>query len=323
MNLGMAKQSVDGGVEYRDISDDESGQRIDNYLLSQLKGVPRSRVYRLIRRGEVRVNKGRVAPTYRLQPNDRVRIPPVRRSGPRADSKIAESTRERLTDSVLFEDDRLLVINKPPGIAVHGGSGRSFGVIEALRAARTDCRYLELVHRLDRDTSGCLMIAKKRSYLRLLHELLRSGRFSKNYMALVRGSWQQGTVLLENKLRTDKGGSGERLVRLDESGKNARSRFSPIEDLRIATLMNIALLTGKTHQIRVQAMAAGHPLGGDEKYGEKEFNDQMSRYGLRRIFLHASSLSYEDPVSGEPRVFSCPLPDDLRRVLDRMNQSRG
>jgi 23S rRNA pseudouridine955/2504/2580 synthase len=228
-----------------------------------------------------------------------------------------------LTDSVLFEDDRLLVIDKPPGIAVHGGSGRSFGVIEALRAARTDCRYLELVHRLDRDTSGCLMIAKKRSYLRLLHELLRSGGFSKNYMALVRGSWQQGTVLLENKLRTDKGGSGERLVRLDESGKNARSRFSPIEDLRIATLMNIALLTGKTHQIRVQAMAAGHPLGGDEKYGEKEFNDQMSRYGLRRIFLHASSLSYEDPVSGEPRVFSCPLPDDLRMVLDRMNQSRG
>jgi 23S rRNA pseudouridine955/2504/2580 synthase len=311
------------GVEYRDISDDEAGQRIDNYLLTRLKGVPRSRVYRLIRRGEVRVNKGRVGPTYRLQCNDRVRIPPVRRAGPRADSKITEATREHLSERVLFEDDRLLVLDKPPGMAVHGGSGRSFGVIEALRVARTDCRYLELVHRLDRDTSGCLLIAKKRSYLRALHELLRSGGLTKSYLALVRGSWQQGTVLLEDHIRTDKVKSGERLVRLDETGKKAVSQFRPVEDFRIATMMDVGLLTGRTHQIRVQATAAGHPLAGDDKYGDKEFNRQMAGFGLRRIFLHASSLSYDDPVSGEPRFFNSPLPDDLRAVMDRMTSRRG
>ena len=319
----LEKQGTVVGVEYRDISDDEAGQRIDNFLLTQLKGVPRSRVYRLIRRGEVRVNKGRVRPTYRLQANDRVRIPPIRRMGPRADSKVAEDTREHLAKRVLYEDSRLLVLDKPPGIAVHGGSGRSFGVIEALRAARTDCRYLELVHRLDRDTSGCLLIAKKRSYLRSLHELLRSGGLTKNYLALVRDSWQQGTVLLENRIKTNKGKSGERRVRLDEAGKIATSQFRPVEDFRIATLMDVGLMTGRTHQIRVQATASGHPLAGDDKYGEKDFNRQMADLGLRRIFLHASSLSYEDPVSGEPRFFNSPLPDDLRAVLDQVTGKRG
>ena len=319
----FAKEDAPVGVEYRDISADEAGQRIDNFLLTRLKGVPRSRVYRLIRRGEVRVNKGRVRPTYRLQCNDRVRIPPVRRAGPRPDSKIAQATREHLTERILFEDDRLLVLDKPPGMAVHGGSGRSFGVIEALRAARTDCRYLELVHRLDRDTSGCLLIARKRSYLRALHELLRSGGLTKNYLALVQGSWQQGTVLLENRIRTDKGKSGERMVRLDEAGKKAISRFRPVEDFRVATTMDVTLLTGRTHQIRVQATAAGHPLAGDDKYGDEVFNRQMTGYGLRRIFLHAASLSYEDPVSGEPRFFNSPLPDDLRAVLDRITRKRG
>lgn len=309
-------------VEYTEISSDEAGQRIDNFLIGRLKGVPRSRIYRILRKGEVRVNKGRVGPVYRLQPGDVVRIPPVRRAVPSARSVPAAATRDFLVGRVLFEDAWLIVLDKPPGMAVHGGSGRSFGVIEALRAARTDCRYLELVHRLDRDTSGCLLIAKKRSYLRSLHEILRAGGMEKRYLALVRGSWQRGAVTLEDRIERHQGPGGERVVRVGEQGKAAASRFLPVHDYAVATLMDVSLLTGRTHQIRVQAAAAGHPLAGDDKYGDEGFNRQMRDVGLRRIFLHAQSLGYRDPVNGETRSFNAPMPGDLGDVLDNLETRR-
>lgn len=315
MTVGESGPKV--AVRLVTISDDEAGQRIDNFLAARLKGVPRSRLYRLLRKGEVRVNKGRIGPTYRLQPGDVVRIPPVRMSAGRAAAPSA-STREFLTGRILHEDRRLLVLDKPAGMAVHGGSGLSFGVIEVLRAARPDCHYLELVHRIDRDTSGCLLIAKRRSYLRALHALLRDGAMEKQYLALVRGQWQLGKVLLEDRISTRQRRDGERHVELDDEGKEAASRFRPVQTWPRATLMEVTLLTGRTHQIRVQAAAAGHPLAADDKYGDPVFNRQMARLGLKRMFLHAHALGFEDPVSGEWRAFSAPLPDDLRGLIDRL-----
>ncbi|MGB5623936.1 MAG: 23S rRNA pseudouridine(955/2504/2580) synthase RluC [Gammaproteobacteria bacterium] len=301
------------------VSDDQAGQRIDNFLSSRLKGVPKSRLYRLLRKGEVRVNKGRIGPAYRIQAGDIVRIPPVRMAA-KAAPMPAAATLEFLSGRIVHEDKRLLVLDKPAGMAVHGGSGLSFGVIEALRAARPDAPFLELVHRLDRDTSGCLMIAKRRSYLRSLHDMLRQGAVEKQYLALVRGQWQLGKILLEDRLATHQRRDGERHVELDASGKLAASRFRPVEIWPRASLIEVALLTGRTHQIRVQATAAGHPLAGDDKYGDPVFNRQMARIGLKRMFLHAHSLSFDDPVSGEPRSFSAPLPADLGGIIDKLGK---
>lgn len=301
------------------VSDDQAGQRIDNFLASRLKGVPRSRLYRLLRKGEVRVNKGRIGPTYRVQAGDVVRIPPVRMAEKAAPTPAA-ATLAFLSARIFHEDKRLLVLDKPAGMAVHGGSGLSFGVIEALRAARPDAPYLELVHRLDRETSGCLLIAKRRSYLRSLHDMLREGAVEKHYLALVRGQWQLGKTVLEDRLSTHQRRGGERHVELDENGKFAASRFRPVQIWTRATLMEVALLTGRTHQIRVQATAAGHPLAGDDKYGDPVFNRQMGRIGLKRMFLHAHALSFEDPVSGELRSFSAPLPEDLGSVVDKLGE---
>jgi len=306
-------------VELVTISDDQAGQRIDNFLATRLKGLPKSRLYRMLRKGEVRVNKGRIGPAYRLQAGDVVRVPPVRLSNNTGEgAKPSVAALEFLAGRVVFEDKQLLVLDKPSGMAVHGGSGLSYGVIEALRASRPDCHYLDLVHRLDRETSGCLLIAKRRSYLRSLHGLLRAGAMEKQYMTLVRGDWQLGKVLLEDQLSTHQRRGGERHVEVGSEGKASASRFRPLQSFSSATLLEVSLLTGRTHQIRVQAEAAGHPVAGDDKYGDPVFNRQMSRFGLKRMFLHAHSLAFEDPGSGEWRAFSAPLPEDLREVIDRL-----
>lgn len=309
-------------MELVQISEDAAGQRLDNFLLTRLKGVPKSHVYRLLRKGEVRVNKGRVKPDYRLAAGDVVRLPPVRRPEPGAIPARGRSAGVRLETRILHEDERLIVLDKPSGIAVHGGSGLSHGVIEALRAARPEAPYLELVHRLDRETSGCLLIAKRRSMLRSLHELLREGRVEKRYLALVKGRWELGQVRLEDRLRKSVRG-GERLVTVDEGGKAAASIFRPVEIGSAASLLEVRIMTGRTHQIRVQAAEAGHPLAGDERYGDREYNRRMKSLGLERLFLHAASVGWEDPVSGEWRMFSAPLPDDLGEMLSQLETHHG
>ena len=263
---------VNPNVQFLTISDDEAGQRIDNYLLSKLKGVPKSLMYRIVRKGEVRINKGRVKPEYKLQAGDILRIPPVRiseKEQPQISNKLNKVN--QLGNQIIFEDDYLLAINKPSGIAVHGGSGLSFGVIEALRALRPEARFLELVHRLDRDTSGILLIAKKRSVLRHLHEQLRIKTIQKDYLALVRGQWQSHCKVVQAPLLKNELSGGERIVRVSEQGKPSETRFSIEERYIAATLIKASPITGRTHQIRVHTQYAGHPIALDDKYGDAEF----------------------------------------------------
>lgn len=298
------------------ISDDEAGQRIDNFLLARLKGVPKSMVYRIVRKGEVRVNKGRIKADYKLAAGDVVRIPPVRVAeretapvSPRLD-KVAV-----LADCILYEDEHLLLLNKPSGTAVHGGSGLSFGVIEGLRALRPEARFLELVHRLDRDTSGVLMVAKKRSALRSLHEQLRLKGMQKDYLALVRGAWQSHCKMVQAPLLKNILHSGERIVRVSSEGKPSQTRFMVVERFDNATLVKASPITGRTHQIRVHAMHAGHPIAFDERYGDREFDRQLAASGLKRLFLHAAALRFEHPASGETLHIEAPLDDELRHCL--------
>lgn len=310
-------------VRHVEVGEDRAGQRLDHFLARLLGDMPRSRVYRLVRRGEVRVNGRRASPGQRLEWRDRVRVPPVRAatapSVPRPSAQLIET----VSRAVLHEDERLLVIDKPAGLAVHGGSGVSFGIIEALRAARPD-EELELVHRLDRGTSGCLLVARKPAALRALHELLREGRFEKGYLALVAGQWNLGRKRIDAPLRTDFRVHGERTVKVDAGGKPSVSEFRPVQffgkrgarSVR-ATLLEVALHTGRTHQIRVHAAHAGHPVGGDDKYGDEAFNLRLRELGLHRPFLHAHRVSFEWP-SGELFAANSPLPAELRLVLDRL-----
>jgi 23S rRNA pseudouridine955/2504/2580 synthase len=297
-----------------EISSDLAGQRIDNFLMSRLKGVPRSMIYRIVRKGEVRVNKGRIKPDYRLKAGDVVRVPPVRVSETNK-TLPGKSLQQTIEDAILYEDKSLLVINKPSGVAVHGGSGISHGVIEALRAKRPDAHYLELVHRLDRDTSGCLLIAKKRSALRNLHEQLRHHQIDKIYQALLKGNWGNKQQVIDAPLRKNVMKSGERMVKVSTDGKPARSIFKPLQCRENASLVQIRLETGRTHQIRVHAAYSGHPIAGDEKYGDDEFNQQMKKQGLRRLFLHAFSLTFTLPDSGKSMKVEAPLDEPLLSVL--------
>lgn len=290
------------------IDEAHAGQRIDNFIFNHLKGVPKSRVYRSLRQGEVRVNKGRVKPEYRLQCDDKVRIPPLRTALPQTPSKPPLWQLKSLEQSILYEDEGMLIINKPSGIAAHGGSGISFGVIETLRYLRPQAKFLELVHRLDRDTSGCLMIAKKRSVLTALQELSKQNQIEKMYLTLVKGHWKAGKAvdlpLQKNQLQ-----SGERVVKVSGQGKPAVTLFHPMQRYQSATLVKAILKTGRTHQIRVHATHSGHPIAGDDKYGDKDFNKEMKKAGLGRLFLHAASLNFVLPATGE-RVAVCACLDD-------------
>jgi 23S rRNA pseudouridine955/2504/2580 synthase len=317
--IDESRGAIRTGVRHFEVTEEEAGQRLDNFVHKHLGDIPRSRVYRVIRKGEVRVNGHRAGPDTRLQAHDKIRIPPVRVRTPEEIGRPSADLQETIRKSIVHEDDKLLVLNKPSGIAVHGGSGVSFGVIEALRALRPD-EHLELVHRLDRDTSGCLMIARSTAALRVVHALLReeSSSFEKRYLTLLAGQWDLGKKRIDAPLRTDTRVGGERTVRVDASGKPSLSEFRPVQFFgKRGTLMEVNLLTGRTHQIRVHAGHAGHPVAGDEKYGDEGFNAQMRTLGLTRMFLHASSVSFEWPDGGLFSV-NTPLPPELAAVIDKL-----
>jgi 23S rRNA pseudouridine955/2504/2580 synthase len=299
----VASIEVDSGSE---------GQRVDNFLMRMCKGVPRSHIYRVLRTGQVRVNSRRVDATYRLQPGDRVRIPPMRLA------VRTKKTAPPLDLPVVFEDDALLVVNKPAGTAVHGGSGISFGVIEQMRAARPQLRFLELAHRLDRETSGLLVLAKKRSALTALHAALREGRVRKEYLALVKGDWRNDKQRVDLPLKKFLTQSGERRVSVDREGRESQTVFRKKRGLRDFTLLSAELLTGRTHQIRVHLTHLGFPIAGDDKYGDFELNRALSKRGLKRMFLHAGDIEFAHPLSGEAVKLHVSLPEDLSRFLDSL-----
>lgn len=309
--------SAESGARLIQVAAEYDGQRIDNFLLRTLKGVPKSRVYRILRKGEVRVNRGRIRPDYRLHAGDLVRIPPVRLSVADNERHPPPPLLERVREAILLEDREVLVLNKPAGITVHKGSGVDFGIIEALRALRPEAPFLELAHRLDRETSGCLVLAKTPAALQAVHTALRIYTAAKHYLALVRGHWNQGTWEVTAPLRKNVLRGGERLVQVVEGGgRPARTCFKPISLFRQAALLKVEIATGRTHQIRVHAAHIGYPIAGDDKYGDPAFNREMARYGLRRLFLHAHSLTV--PLGGREIAVSAPLDETLREVLERL-----
>jgi 23S rRNA pseudouridine955/2504/2580 synthase len=293
-----------------EIGEEAAAQRIDNFLLKRLRGVPKSHVYRVLRSGEVRVNSGRVAPDYRLRIGDRVRVPPVRVSSAVKAAKPAEFP-------TVFEDGALLVIDKPAGVAVHGGSGVSFGVIESLRASRPQVKALELAHRLDRDTSGLLIVCKKRSALTAMHEQLREGQVEKVYIAIVKGAPAETAFELSDPLHKYVTASGERRVSVREGGMAARTQVRVRKRGGDFSVLEVRLLTGRTHQIRVHLAHAGHPILGDDKYGDFTLNRELDWQGVKRLLLHAARLAFAHPVTGERLRLEAPLPADMAQFAAR------
>jgi 23S rRNA pseudouridine955/2504/2580 synthase len=293
------------------------GQRIDNFLVAQLKSVPKSHVYRILRTGQVRVNRKRIKPQYRLQVQDEIRIPPLRVEERPAAPVPPKALCQRVMRAVLFDEAGMLVLDKPAGLAVHGGSGLSFGVIEVLRAVLPQASSLELVHRLDRDTSGCLMVARKRSVLRSLHEQLRAERgVDKRYVALLVGNLSKPRCRVDAGLKKNVLHSGERVVRVDdEAGRDSVTEFRVLERFGVATLVEAVPVTGRTHQIRVHAAHLGHAVAGDTKYGDEQVNQQLRQHGLKRLFLHAAELRFALPDRPAPVHVTAPLPAELETVL--------
>ena len=312
-------QSERPKVKFITIDSEDVGQRIDNFLLRTLKGVPKSHLYRLLRKGEIRVNKKRIKPVYKLVLNDELRIAPIRVSEQKEAVSTGLNIVANLEKQILFEDDRLIVINKPSGMAVHGGSGLSFGLIEALRALRPDARMLELVHRLDRDTSGCLVVAKKRSALRNLHEQLRNKNVQKFYYALVKGHWPTKLTRVTESLKKNDLKSGERVVVVDNQlGKESETRYKVLERYRGATLVRAFPVTGRTHQIRVHCQTSGHSIAMDAKYGHETFDEQMKSKGLKRLFLHAASIEFTHPKTEQRIKVEAPLEPSLEKLLSKL-----
>jgi 23S rRNA pseudouridine955/2504/2580 synthase len=312
------------GARVVEVDAGRDGQRIDNFLIGRLKGMPRSHIYRLLRTGQVRVNKGRVKPTYRVREGDQVRLPPAELVEiPPA--RAGEEALRRLEQAIRYEDDDLLVIDKPAGLPVHGGTGLSHGLIEALRGLRPQCPDIALVHRLDRYTSGCLLAAKNRRLLPVLADLFRRHQVEKRYQVLVRGRWggDRSARRVTARLRRGRLRSGERGVEVDEQGREAETEFRLLTAFAEASLVEARLHTGRTHQIRVHAAATGHPVAGDDKYGDEGFNRAMRALGLRRIFLHAHALGFRHPVSGRAVRVVCPLPPPLTEVVERLAATAG
>lgn len=303
-------------VRFLTITSDDQGQRVDNWLLHQWKGLPKSRVYRLLRKGEVRINKKRVKPEQKLQEGDIVRLPPVHQAIV-APNQVSQNFKQMLLDAFIYEDDNLIVLNKPSGIAVHGGSGIHSGVIEGLRQLERNYEKAELVHRLDRDTSGCLMIAKNRKTLRFLHEKLRARKgIEKRYIALVRGKWPRHCMEVDAPLMKNHLQSGERMVKVDQEGQKSVTRFSVRERFSGMTLIEAEPVTGRTHQIRVHAAHRGHPIAGDNKYGDEDFDRMVKADGVQRLFLHAESLLIPTEEGVSIKV-EAPLEASLEKALNK------
>ena len=323
-----AEKVVQRGVSFITVDDDHTDRRLDNFLIGYFGGLPKTRIYRMIRKGEVRVNKGRTKQNYRLQAGDTVRIPPVYLSSPEKPSKPPEWLSELIGNCIIHEDDYLIAINKPSSIAVHSGSGVQYGVIEILRAQRPEAHFLELVHRLDRAASGCLLIAKDHKTLRSMHDVFKSSRIKKNYLALLKGRLTDTVRTVDVPLKKVSTESGDRLVRVDKAGKQALTHFHIQEHFRVASLSRVELVTGRTHQIRVHAAHIDHPLACDEKYGDWEFNRAMKKSGLKRLFLHAETLSFEIPNTGRQDTgkqsagkqikLTAPLPSELDQFLNEL-----
>ncbi|OFT27794.1 RNA pseudouridine synthase [Neisseria sp. HMSC03D10] len=307
------------------VAEHEAGQRLDNYLIKILKGVPKSHIHRIIRAGEVRLNKKRCKPDSRIQTGDLLRIPPVRTAEKQRSSENRAQAVPAREFTIIYEDDALLVIDKPAGIAVHGGSGVSFGVIEQIRRARPEARYLELVHRLDKDTSGLLMIAKKRSALVKLHEAIRNDHPKKIYLALGVGKLPNDSFHVKLPLFKYTGAQGEKMVRVSEDGQSAHTIFRVLNrfsddllhqvGLSHLTLVQATLKTGRTHQIRVHLQSQQCPIAGDERYGDYQANKRLQKLGLRRMFLHAAELHLDHPLTGEKLILKAPLPQDLAQFI--------
>jgi 23S rRNA pseudouridine955/2504/2580 synthase len=310
----------ESAVRLIEVDEGQHGQRVDNFLGRYLKGVPRAHLYRLLRTGQVRVNGRRVKPDTRVEAGDKVRVPPVRTGVASEPVSIPEAAGQRLDGAVLVEDAHVLVLNKPAGLPVHAGSGFRYGVIEALRGRREHAPMLELVHRLDRGTSGCLVIAKSRAALKELNQALRDGRVVKEYMALLAGHWRGGARTVDVALERRSGARSAATVHVDEAGKEAISEFRPLRHYRGATLVAVRIGTGRTHQIRVHAAHLGHPIAGDEKYGDFAFNREMRRAGLRRLFLHAQRIEFALQCAGRRYAIEAPLPEDLQAVLETLEQ---
>ncbi len=309
-------------VTWLEIDDTAAGQRIDNFLIKQLKGVPKSHVYRILRSGEVRVNSRRVDATCRLQIGDKLRLPPLR-IAERADIPVGPSANLGHAIPVLWEDEALLIVNKPSGTAVHGGSGISHGVIEKLRAARPELRFLELAHRLDKETSGVLVLAKKRSALTRLHAMFRDGQMQKRYLALVKGKWPDKKRVVKLSLQKYLTAEGERRVSVNDEGQTAHTIFYlrgravaqaiPESEAQAYTLLEAELKTGRTHQIRVHLAHLGFPIAGDDKYGDFPLNKALAKQGLKRMFLHAHTLDFLHPQSQATLHIEAPLAPDLAK----------
>lgn len=305
-------------VNFISFDAEQAGQRLDNYLIKTLKGVPKAMIYKIIRKGEVRVNKKRCKQDYRLCNGDVLRLPPIRVADQAAPVRVSDAFLEQLETAVLFEDEKMLIINKPSGLAVHGGSGINTGLIEACRQMRPHARCIELVHRLDKATSGCIILAKKRSFLREIHELIRSNDVEKTYTTLVNGKWPRYLREVDAPLLKSVDGSGERIVRVNPQGKPALTYFRVKDRLPEHTLLNVDLQTGRTHQIRVHTAHSGHPIVGDKKYGNKNLDKSLEKTGFNRLYLHASQLRFQLPSSGEIITVEAPLPAAFEQCLKHL-----
>lgn len=320
MHQAKTANQVHQKVSYLEVDEGSAGQRLDNFLIRHLKGVPKSKIYQIIRSGEVRVNKGRVKVSTRINLGDTVRVPPIRVSDKQTQS-LGFKAQSSLLNSIVYEDDGLMVLNKPAGMAVHAGSGLASGLIETLRLALPHYKYLELAHRLDRQTSGCLIVAKKASVLKVLHEALRGDGVDKRYLACVAGSWPKGLQKVNAPLlKSEQNQSGVAQVRVDKRGKPSLTQFQLLEKFKAASLIEAKPVTGRTHQIRVHAQFSGYPLLADDRYGDFGVNREVKVLGCKRLFLHAYKISFYSPAVDKRITVEAPLADDLEQVLAKLRQ---